>query len=109
MRNSLSNLLKNQLFRGKSIRTGNMATTNQLEDLLEIAEREGWPFPRRLEVLRQAGVGSYNVQVGTYHIVYFGEKFGEWVVPVPKAFKPLSIAEHFSSSGLEGCHKTQGT
>jgi uncharacterized protein YbcV (DUF1398 family) len=100
MRIPVYNLLKNRLFNGGSIRIRNMATARELESLLEKAEQEKWPFPKKLEALGKEGVKSYTVQVGTYHVIYTGERFGEWIQPVPKTFKPLTISERFDTSGI---------
>ncbi|MBS0604486.1 MAG: DUF1398 family protein [Verrucomicrobia bacterium] len=71
--------------------------------VLEIAttsKAEKWPYPKTFHALLEAGVESYEVDVATHRIVYFGDD-KRLVEEPPAGFQNLPIADKWNPQGVK--------
>lgn len=73
----------------------------KLTNILKEAKEKVWPYPKTFEVLKDAGVISYEVSwINAYKAVYQTTS-GEYQEPVPAGFMLVPIASEFSEEQVK--------
>jgi len=85
-----------------------MFNKNKILRIVTISKKERWPYPVIFEALAEAGVKSYEVDVATHEIVYFGHQ--ETVSEdKPLHFQALAIAQRFDAQAIKEAIKKSQT
>lgn len=78
---------------------GPVFDAKKIEDLLAVAAREKWTYPRVFDALKDAGVTHYETVTTQHAITYYGLE-NMWDAPVPKEWKPLSVGDTLNKAAL---------
>ncbi len=76
-----------------------MAIEKKIEDIETQAEKEGWPYPKLFEALKDAGVISYDVFVAS-HTRSYHSKSTDWQVIEPLEVS-LIVAQSFNEESIK--------
>ena len=72
---------------------------DQIRNILDVARLENWPYSKVFVSFKAAGVETYEVNLDTYEVTYFGRQ-EVWKKPISLNLLPLKIKKTFSSSKL---------
>lgn len=75
---------------------------NTIENILQEAKDQRWPYPKTFEALKKTGVDAYSVRFarGPFDATYQGT-FGTWQESPPQGYQTLETANHFSQEGIK--------
>jgi uncharacterized protein YbcV (DUF1398 family) len=71
----------------------------RIEEIVSRSKIEQWPYPKIFEALKEAGVLSYEADVASHSIVYYGH-VDSYTEPVPADFLRLKPALTFDKAAL---------
>lgn len=80
-----------------------------IEKILKQGKENKWPYPKTFQLLKDAGVTTYEVWLANYDNSYKGT-FGEWKETPPKGYQPLIVSEVFCQDSIADaiCRHQQG-
>ncbi|HEV2916705.1 MAG TPA: DUF1398 family protein [Candidatus Babeliales bacterium] len=73
----------------------------KLTEILKEAKEKLWPYPKTFEVLKDAGVISYNVSWTNAYKAVYQTTLDEYHAPMPAGFTLVPIASEFSAEKVK--------
>lgn len=72
-----------------------------IENIIEEAKKNNWPYPKTHAMLKKIGVKGYEANFeGTYTVKFFGD-FGSWESTPAEPSGNLKISEAFCKDGVK--------
>lgn len=72
----------------------------RIAEIVTRSKAEQWPYPRIFEALKEAGVHSYEADVASHSIIYYGH-VGSYTEPPPAGFLGIKPTLAFDKPGLQ--------
>ena len=88
-----------------------MLDTHAIANILKRAKTEQWAYPKTFELLKEAGVQTYEVNLAPYKALYNGT-FGTWEELAPEGLDMFVINKLFNRKGVIKalkCHQRKET
>lgn len=88
-----------------------MPDTHAIANILKRAKTEQWTYPKTFELLKEAGVQAYEVNLAPYKALYNGT-FGTWEELAPEGLSMFAINKLFNRDGVIKalkCHQRKET
>lgn len=72
----------------------------RIADIITRGKTEQWPYPKIFEALKEAGVRSYEADVASHSIIYYGH-VDSFTEPPPPDFLRLKPTQTFDKAGVK--------
>lgn len=72
-----------------------------IEQIVNQAKKDQWPYPKTFDALKEAGVVSYAVHFSQVYKAEYKGTFGSWFESAPEGYHPISVSSEFSGEGVK--------